>query len=167
MKFPLALRRSQNASILYVSIGGNLPKSAPQERVNTQQLPLFLRSFAVSNPKKKVAVILVAPVWDADHAPRILDKLEGYWSSDKKHTFTPMNMDNITIRIIPEFFRKEDEKLLAGHIRKSSTQDIIVGDFTITAPFIPFDNFPDLGKAVQSRKNAKYINSRDDETKLR
>jgi hypothetical protein len=152
--------------MVYISIGSRLEsKSAKQNRINNQQFPLFLQAYAVSHPHENITVILVSPTWGKYGNPIIIDQLEGFWKGKRGESFVPFNMTNVTIRIITGFINSTDEGLMCQYIHSMGPeQSLIVGDYTLTEPFQPFDNFRILGKCVKhGHTRFHYVNSRDSE----
>lgn len=149
MTFAGALRRCLDASLVYVSIGGDVHATAPLSAVNTQQFPLKVRGYAAEHPDREVAIVLIDARWRAG-IPRIIRELEGHWTSGEG--FHPINMDNVTFYTIEAFFNDyNDTAAIVELLERSRVPDveIIVGEFSLTHGIGPFDNFPQLGRAVR------------------
>ena len=54
MKFETALNRTARDDIIYISIGSNVPNSATQQKITTQQLPKYIKSAAGKGKKASV-----------------------------------------------------------------------------------------------------------------
>eukprot|EP01052_Picozoa_sp_SAG31_P012579 SAG31_NODE_739_length_12444_cov_14.976831_5_plen_91_part_00 len=57
MKFETALNRTARDDTIHISIGSNVPNSATQQKITTQQLPQYIKS--VAGKGKKASVILI------------------------------------------------------------------------------------------------------------
>ena len=107
MKFETALNRTARDDIIYISIGSNVPNSATQEKITTQQLPKYIKS--VAGKGKKASVILIDNGFKFKE-PNIFTQYiksdKGRYKSDKKDTFyANINTKNfVTIRTAADLF---------------------------------------------------------------
>ena len=154
MKFETALNRTARDDIIYISIGSNVPNSATQEKITTQQLPKYIKSAAGKG--KKASVILIDNGFkfkEPNIFTQYIKSEKGRYKSDKKDTFyANINTKNfVTIRTVADLFTTRDEQYLIDYIRKNKNKTFIIGDFRVVKPWEPFteEGAINLGKLVK------------------
>ena len=86
--------------------------------------------------------------------------------------FVPMGMPNIRIHKVTAAFRghpnhENEKELIAFAKMLSSSQQLVIGDFTITGPFSPFENFPVLGSYLMQKDSRVKVVTEVDAEKLK
>ena len=126
---------------ILVSVGSNLSLKASVDAIHAQQIPR-----EILESKHPAAIILVDPTFarvDPVGIDRILSD-EGYMVR-KGWQVVPLSKTNLTLFKVGAFFDaddyKKDTKLLTEIVRRNPKIDFWIGDFTITGPFVPFDDY--------------------------
>lgn len=140
----------KDKSIFFISIGSHLTgKRLTPSRLSNQQFPLQLHKT-----KNRVFLFLIDPRFNTQDPP-LLDHLENGYIIEN-HTLSkaiPLDDPHVTIYKIGHFF--QDEAFLIHLLHEHPHIQFYIGDFTITGPFSPFENFPQLHQAIRGRGNVK------------
>ena len=169
MNLSEALIKSTNADLLYVSIGcdQDVDRELHQNRLFTQQFPIFIQEHAKENPSEIVAIILISAVWKRT-LPSILLELKVRMREDG--VFIPYDFPNVHFYVVNQFFRNVKDTQISGINRKYSEESvlsryigvennnmIVIGDFTITCTFSPLEYFPVMKASIRGKRNVKLM----------
>lgn len=133
--------------ILYVSMGSFLKNNASLEKIHAQQAPLSLLGSG-----KPAVIILVDPLF-AQNDPVLLHHLKEYQVRENGTEVVPS--PHVVLLTCGEFLVDGSSALqkLARLVQQNPHLEFYMGDFTITQPCLPFDEYPLFKKKIDCMPN--------------
>jgi hypothetical protein len=135
--------------ILYVSIGSFVRKTASPEKIHLQQAPTKLLTSG-----KKVVIVLVDPMF-AQQDPVFLDKLSEYLVKENGSQVCDPTNPNVLWMKCGDFLEDGSHtvKKLVRDIQQTPYTEFYIGDFTMTFPCHPFQEYPEFHKKLMLQPN--------------
>lgn len=134
----------QRKGIVYVSLGSFVKKNVSDDKLQLQQAPL-----SILNSGKQSIVILVDPLF-LTNDPLYMDRLQEY--NVKENGTEIINPKHPKVRFMKcgDFVtdKSNDIKKLTQLILQHPYIEFYIGDFTLTAPCVPFNEYPDFHKKI-------------------
>ena len=159
MMFAEVLKNAENAAGLYISIGGNIHDVSKEERIRTQQFPVAFAKMAANDPNGTYKIILNAANWE-NTFPLITQLIHGRIDETPYRSFIPIEFPNVEIMIVQDFFNRACETELCTFIKQHKNIYYLLGDFTITCPWEPFNEFPTLRELRDTNIQVDYIDKK-------
>lgn len=135
--------------IIYISIGSFLRNKASTEKIHLQQAPKMLLDSG-----KKLVIILVDPMF-LQNDPVYFDKLKEYIVKENGTQVVDPSHPKVLFMKCAEFLQDGSTilKKLVKLIMQNPYIDFYIGDYTITDPCQPFNEYPELYKKLSVMSN--------------
>jgi hypothetical protein len=135
--------------IVYISIGSFLKKTASLEKIHFQQAPTSLLTSG-----KAAVMILVDPMF-VQQDPIYLDTISEYTVREHGTQVVNPAHPKVIFMKCAEFLQEGSPNLkkLVKLIQQNPLIEFYIGDFTITGPCQPFNEYPELYKKLLCMPN--------------
>lgn len=136
--------------ILYVSMGSFLKSNASVEKTYLQQAPT-----SILNSGKPAVIILVDPLFSQDNNPLYIERLKEYNVRGSGTEIVNPEFPKVVFMKCGEFLQDGSYALqkFAKLIQQNPNIGFYVGDYTLTQPCIPFNEYPILYKKLECLPN--------------
>lgn len=145
-----ALKVLQNRKgILYVSMGSFLKSNASVEKTYAQQAPI-----SILNSGKPSVIILVDPLFNQND-PIYIDRLKEYNVKENGTEVINPEFPKVVFLKCGEFLQDDTQALqkFAKLTQQNPNIEFYVGDFTVSQPCLPFNEYPTFKKKIDCMPN--------------
>lgn len=135
---------SNRKGIIYISMGSFLRNTASPEKTHLQQAPL-----SILNSGKPAVIILIDPLF-LQNDPIYIDRLKEYNVKENGTEVVDPTSPKVIFLKCGEFLMDGSNALqkLTRLIHQNPNIEFYVGDFTMTQPCSPFNEYPTLYKKL-------------------
>lgn len=135
--------------ILYISMGSFLRNNASTEKVHAQQAPL-----SILNSGKLAVILLVDPLFNQND-PVYIDRLKEYHVKENGTEVINPGFPKVVFLKCGEFLQDGSHALqkVAKLTQQNPHMEFYIGDFTVTQPCLPFNEYPQLQKKLNCLPN--------------
>jgi len=140
---------SNRKGVLYISMGSFLRNNASVEKTHAQQAPL-----SILNSGKPAVIILVDPLFNQND-PLYIDRLKEYHVKENGTEVINPEFPKVVFLKCGEFLQDGSHALqkLAKLTQQNPHIEFYIGDFTVTQPCLPFNEYPILQKKLNCLPN--------------